>query len=278
MGWTAQRLLLAAAMTLSPLACTKTAPVDDGNTPVDPGIYIDRSSGPIDPSTITELEVQVHKGFTCAPAGVGSEMKVADVEGAPGEELLIKPAGTDCRFHLVYRAGNQESAVSTEAGGYLVAVAKRFADGVRVLCASEVAHHAGGTGALREVDSVPVRCWASASTSFSVSTLAVPPATDWAAWVRELKPHPTRTNAYVLEWAHDFTFQFFNMSDNGRPSTDGLYETVLVWSGTSLTPEPAAKTSARLNPYDGQVTQSWTPTPEEVSEFGGFIPFNGESP
>jgi hypothetical protein len=65
-------------------------------------------------------------------------------------------------------------------------------------------------------------------TSFSVSTLAVPPATDWAAWGREFKPHPTRANAYVLEWAYDFTFQFFNMSDNGRPSTDGLYETVLV--------------------------------------------------
>jgi hypothetical protein len=266
-------------MALPLLACPKQEPVGDGSTPeVDSGIYLDRPSGPIDPSTITELEVEVQRGFTCNPAAVGPAMKVADVEGAPGEELVIKPAGADCRFHLVHRTGEQESAVSAQGAGYLVAVARRFADGVRVICASEVEHHAGGTGALREVDSVPVRCWASASTSFSVSTVAVPPATDWAAWVRELKPHPTRANAYVLEWAHDFTFQFFNMSDKGRPSTDGLYETVLVWSGTSLTPEPAAKTGARLNPYDGQATRPWTPTPEEMSEFGSFIPFDGGSP
>lgn len=278
MGLTAQRHLLVAAMALSLLACTKSEPANDGNTPgTDEGIYIDRPSEPIDPSTITELEVKVQRGFTCSPAAVGAAMKVADVEDAPGEELIIKPAVLGCRFNLLHRTGAQESAVSAQSGGYLVAVARRFADGVRVICASEVNHHAVGTGALREVDSVPVRCWASASTSFTVSTEAVPPAADWAAWVRELKPHPTRANAYVLEWAHDFTFQFFNMSDNGRPSTDGLYETVLVWDGTSLTAEPEMKVSPRLNPYDGQATRPWTPTPEEVNELGGFIPFDGRT-
>ena len=188
------------------------------------------------------------------------------------------PASADCRFHLVYRAGGQVSALSSQGAGYLLVVAKRFDDGVRVVCASEVAHRAGASGAIREVETVPVRCWASATLSFTASTVSVPPTTEWAAWVRELKPHPTRAGAYVLVWAHDSTFQFFNMSDNGRPSTDGLYETVLEWSGTALTSEPATKASERLNPFDGAATQEWSPTPEERKEFEELMSSQGEGP
>lgn len=274
---TAPRLLLSAGMTLMLLACSKSEP-SGGDEPPGGGIYLDRPSAPVDPASITELPVEVNREFTCNMANVGKAMKVADVEGAPGEEVWIKPAGGSCLFHLIYREGSQEHALSSQASGYLLVVAKRFDDGVRLVCASEVNHRAGSTKVLRKVDTVPVRCWASTGLAFTSSVEAVPPDTEWAAWVRELKPHPTLPQAYVLQWAHDSTFQFFNQSDNGRPTTDGLFETVLAWSGTSLTAEPATQVSPLLNSYRGAASESWVPTAEEIDEFRSVIPFPEESP
>jgi hypothetical protein len=237
--------------------------------------FVDRQSGTPDLSSLVPTTAVVMRQFTCDDAVAAGSMPVADVAGAAGEQLVIKPAGSPCSFHLVHRAGTAESPLSSQPAGYLIASA-RLSGGVRVACASEEQHHAvAGTPNLFETDSVQARCWASSTTAFSASTVAVTAEADWAAWVKDVSPHATRVGAWTLTWVRDSTFQFGTMTDHGRPATDGVYETVLVWDGTALTAETAVKVSSVTNPFAGAPVTRWEPTPQDVSDLGGFIDFRG---
>lgn len=236
-------------------------------------LFIDRTSGVPDPASLSEPDVTVTRDFECDESDLGAGTAIAETAGAPGEELVIRRTSTPCTFDLLYAAGGPMSKLSPQPSGYLFAAAARFSDGVRVACASEISHH--GAATQRVADAVGVRCWASVTTAFTVSALAVAPAADSAAWVRSLAKHPTRPQAYVLGWARDFSFSVMNMGDRGRPATDGLYHTVLVWNGSSLVAEPATKVSPVTNPFASIPTTVWEPTAQDIRDTSGFIDFSG---
>jgi hypothetical protein len=250
------------------LGCPKSEQTDAGvpttalpdPVPRDNTVY--RADGP--PGPYSEPPLEVVREFTCRPENVPTETIFEDVEGTANEHLAIVPQGDLCNYQLVYKIDAQTSTLSTEPSGYVLGAATRFSDGARVVCSSALEHHEfGAQGRFRQIDRVPIRCWASSTTTFGAPLVAVAGSPDYAAWVRKLSPHPTRSGAYVLEWSHDFSFQFFNMSDNGRPATDGVYETVLTFDGTTLAAEPAVKTSDRTNPMAGGTYEPFTPSDEE---------------
>lgn len=244
----------------------------------DGGIPVFTTVGPLDPPATGELPVSPLRRFTCNAGAVSNAEPIADVAGTTDEALIIKPVGAPCAFDLVYRAGTNDSPLSVQPAAYLIAVSRRFVDGVRVACASEVIHTpTPGSATEREVGDVNIRCWASATTSFTATTLAVQGGSDWAAWARALEPSATQSGVYKLTWARDFTFQFLNMSDQGRPSTDGVYEVELTWNGTTLVAGPTVKVSSRTNPFAGAPPGEWIPTAQEVRELGGIIPFAPDS-
>ena len=229
--------------------------------------------GPNDPVRARGKAVTVDRHVSCDLSAVGSSLVVAPVDGDAGEQVVITPSGAGCSFNLSYQdALGARTPLSAEASGWLVTVASKFPDGTRVVCGSEARSHvvSGSTTDLI-IDTVPIRCWASASTLFTATVEVVAPSSQAAAWARELKPHPTQAGAYVLVWSRDFSFQFFNMSDNGRPSTDGVFESVLLWNGTTLVAQPAMLKSAITNPYSGK-TQPYTPTDDEVARFRAMEP------
>jgi hypothetical protein len=222
--------------------------------------------------------MELIRNFDCYTERVEAEAWLQDFEGAPGEALVIRPAGQPCSFHLVHLAGTVSSPLSSQPTGYLVTTARRFADGVRVVCASELrSSQVGRSSITRQVDDVSIRCWASATTSFQTTVMAVTAGPDWAAWVRSLEPSTTQSGVYVLTWARDFSFQFLNMGERGRPTTDGLYQTVLTWSGTSLIAGAATQTSTLSNPFSGTPITTWTPTADEVTRFSPYFEFEPDA-
>ena len=242
----------------------------------DPLFNVTQTVGPIDPPD-GGMELEVVREFECDEQRVGEEAWLQDLEGAPTEALVIRPAGTPCSFQLLHRSGAASSPISTQPTGYLLTEARRFADGVRVVCASEVeSSPVGASSVARRVDDVSIRCWASATTSFAVSTLAVQGGADWAPWVRTLTPSGLQSGAYILTWARDFSFQFFSMGERGRPPTDGLYETVLTWTGTTLTAGAPVQVSARSNPLAEVALDTWHPTRQEVDTLSPYMEFDPE--
>lgn len=263
-------VMLAASL----LGCPRTEPAPDGGAgggsggaggglqPAPDGLTIYRPDGGVVPE-YSERPVTPLREFRCRAELVTGETVIEEVEGAAGEAVAIVPTGPDCNYDLIYRAGTGTAPLSAQPSGYLFAGATRFPDGVRLVCASEL-HHAVSAG-IGTMDQVPIRCWASATTSGFAAAVAVEGSSEYAAWVRALKPHPMRSGAYVLEWTRDFSFQFLNMGDTGRPATDGVYETVLVWSGSTLTAEAPVKISDKTSPFDGTTVDPFTPTAEEAA-------------
>lgn len=277
------RSLQAAAVLIFLIGCTKTTMPEGtggGSGRVDPEIsFVDRTSGVPDPASISEAEVTVQRQFTCDPGAIAAVEPLVGVSGADGEDIVITPTKTPCAFDLHYRVDEARSPLSGAPMGYLLAAARKMPDGVRVVCASEIVHHAVPEPAgRREMDGVQIRCWASATTSFAVSALAVEGGEDWAAWVRDVEPDPAGSGAYLLTWVRDFSYQFFNLADRGRPATDGVFQTRLSWDGVALTVGPATRVGDKVNPFIGVPTNPWAPSADDVSKLGGFIDFDGVVP
>ena len=237
--------------------------------------FVDRTSTVPDPASLQPVAAKVERQFTCDMGAIGQEWLASSVQAAPNEQLVIRPAAAPCEFHLMFRAGTALSPLSREPAGYLMTAARRFPSGLRLVCASEESHHGvPNSTLLRETDGVSVRCWASVTTAFSGSIVAVAGGTDWAAWVTGVREHPSRPGAYVLTWVRDFTFQVATMTDVGRPATDGVYETTLTWDGVKLTAEPAVKVSSVTNVLASAPVTGWEPTPQDVRDLSGFIDFS----
>lgn len=263
----ARQALFIAVVAFS-LGCPSTSSTPDVDEKPKPSVYYQEAPPEADEN---EVPVTVVREFICDPEAVGSQMPVADTVGAPGEGVVIEPGAAPCSFTLVYQAGASRSVLSSAPSGFLLTAARKFSDGVRAVCASEVVHRDVGSGR-REVDEVLLHCWTSATASFTATTVAVKPDGAWAAWIHGLEPIPGRTGAFYALWARDFSFQFMNMSDQGRPETDGIYRTELFFDGGALTVGATTKVSSRTNPFAGTTARPWVPTPEDLEEFQRYGP------
>jgi hypothetical protein len=218
---------------------------------------------------------------------------VASVTGDPGAVVFIRPGGlalnvpgvpdgapwaADCKYQLLHRAPDgAETPLALTPSGFLFVAAFRTRGGADVVCVNDLRHSDGGGGE-RHLDAVVIACAARPpGGAFGPLTQVVVPDGAWAAWLRTLAERDGADGRLALRYVRDFSFQFMNMSDTGRPETDGVYELGLrLGADGSLTAEPGApaKVSARTNPLAEAPVEPWRPdrTDEgqlrEVFDFG----------
>jgi hypothetical protein len=221
---------------------------------------------------LDELSIEPVREFECLDVPGGTMVVDDALPGSPGSVLELLAIGGPCRFHLVHRdGGGRETQLSTTPGGYLLTAGAGGDDGSAIVCASNIAHRAIA-GSVHAIDAVTIECAARTGGRFGRLLPVVVPDGAWAAWPREVRA--AGGGRFVLRYARDFSFQFLNMSDRGRPPEDGLYEIELVATGDRLTAiAPAAMVDGRQNPLRDTEVVSWTPTSEEMEELAGLIDF-----
>jgi hypothetical protein len=230
---------------------------------------------------ITPVTVTMDRGFVCLDEGVGTELVIADVEGtapdsAVGDQVVIVSDG-DCLYDLVYRTNSEDIPLSDDPGGYILASAKRFTEpDATLICASDVLHLPGSEEPNeRLVQSVVVRCWArlGAAPFVALPDAVVPEgansgdSSEHAAWIDDVS---FLDGTYRVHWLRDFSFQFLNMSDVGRPATDGAYRTELSFDGSTLTAGATTQESGSVLGPPPE-TGEWTPGPDEKTMADGLF-------
>ncbi len=226
-----------------------------------------------------ELPANVVREFACTPEGVGDELVVGKVAGTIGDVVVIRPAVRDeCRYDLIYKAATGEEQVLSGGvhSGYLLTLAAAFPDGRAVVCTNDVRHSAVG-GSQRFMDEIVIVCTTRrAGSAWTPLRDVIVPDEQWAAWVRGLDQRDDGT--ITLRYTRDFSFQFMNLTDEGRPAEDGVYEVELLTTETGVTASDAVKLSDTTNPLkEGTLMKEWTPTAEEEEVMGEFVTF-GDGP
>jgi len=216
--------------------------------------------------------------FQCDPSAVGSELEVGDPEG-PGS-IVIRPAADACDYDLFYVDGSGEVQLNASAAGFLTASATQTDNGELVVCATRIDHHADPTAvlgpdddpalALHNMDDVFVECSRrDAFGSWSGPELVVTPGNDWAAWLQEVRIDDE--GSVHVDYTRDSTFQFLNLTNSGRPASDGVYSAVLD-GGLGVT----ATQTVRDDVHDGGEVDTWVPTEEERDALEDIIDFGDE--
>lgn len=263
-------------------APTDTGPIDTGGPEAQGDGHIQILDEPIPPPPPPgeELPVEVVRNFECLEQNVGAELVVAPVVGADGDVLAIRPSGVGgCQYNLVYKAA--DGTVTTlanaegQGSGYLFAAAVRQGD-TTIACSSNIHHRADGAGATRYVEAVTLECAArtSAGGRFGLLTPVVVPDTAWAAWIRTLEPDAAHAGTFRLRYVRDFTFHIFNLSDHGRPGSDGIYEVVLTLAGNVPKAGAPAKIADKTNPLAGNAFEAWNPSDADRAVMSEFIDFS----
>lgn len=233
----------------------------------DSGIPWVTNVGTISPGS-GDLPIEVVRSFVCEPPPA-AELEVLELDG---ERLLLQPTSlTPCSYLLVHRddAGVDELLTPTPSG-YLMAGLAR-ASGAAVACASNVIHTPEPGGPLngRVAQSVSITCFLEVNGVWSPGVEVVAPAPASAAWVVEVSAIPNMSGAFAVTWVRDSTFQFFNVSDLGRPPTDGVWSTPLAVTGTTLTPGTPTHVSpsVRLDATQAE----WEPGAPEHARYGELM-------
>ncbi len=155
-----------------------------------------------------------------------SALELAPVAG-DGGAVAIDPTAEACQFHLVHHEAGAEARLTDRPGGYLLAAG--VADGAaRVVCASRIEHRAApgpaaGAKTLRETLGVTLECARGEAGAFGPLQPVLPASPDWAPWIASIETLPAQPGRYRLTYERDFSFQFLNLTDAGRPATDGTY-------------------------------------------------------
>lgn len=236
---------------------------------------IEQPTGPVIEAG-EELPVTVSRGFECQAANAGERMVVAQVLGGDGATVQITPTDpASCQYALVYHEADGTPHTLSEAGsGYLFVAARKDGD-ITVVCASDIRHSAdparGSTG--RRTDAVPIQCAARQGGSWSALVDVVTP-TDAAAWIRGISADPETPGRYLVRYARDFSFNVLNMSDNGRPADDGIYEQAFDVGSAGVVVGTGTKVEDVSNPLAGGTFEKWEPSADDKAAMSDFIDFS----
>ncbi|MFO0668405.1 MAG: hypothetical protein U0235_02095 [Polyangiaceae bacterium] len=229
-------------------ACSSTVH-DDGPSATAPGTTLEAdasdtteaaSPAPTAPSPAPTSTVP--REFTCDATAVTADTQMVAYpfasDPAKSNTLLVRPSGAPCANHLVVTAPAPfgEHVVSTAPGMIALAHAAEVA-GALVVCLSNEKHSPSPSGEPndRYSDSVQIECASRDATgTWSTTVVAVPGDASFAAWAGNVIPVPGATDRVVVRWMRDSFFQFLHMVPDGRPATDGVYETELTISATGL--------------------------------------------
>gem|GEM_PF-6752843 len=254
------------------------APSPDGSTLIPPkedvSITIVEATGEIEHLPAgEELPANLVKTFDCLPEQVGDEMVMAKVKGQDGDQIVIRPSGTEaCHYDLIYRSvdGAEHVLSGTDASGYLFTITQQSAGGVILVCVNNIQHHPLD-GAVHEIDEVAIDCAARVNGTWTPLQPVVTPDGPWAAWIRTVTPDEIDSNRFRVTFAHDFSYQFMNLTDNGRPEDDGLYEVVLDVTSDGIKTNEAGMVAETQNPLAGDEFSEWNPTPQEEIDYAEFM-------
>ncbi len=199
------------------------------------------------------------RGFECVSYGVGARNTVATVRGSSGSTIeSIERA--PCSLDLVHVNSAGDLPLSPMPSGYLFSDAEVDSAGNTWICASAINHSPGPYPNVRVSDSVALTCWAILPNGNLATASVVAGDPEYAAWLGSIRS--TGPDTAVVTWVRDFSFQFLNMANGGRPATDGTYETSLQISAGSINVGATTKLSPSVAPPTSAPSQ-WTPTVDE---------------
>ncbi len=251
-------ILLAAALALAGCSSTPNPTTPDRGAPR-PDAGMGRLVSPV-------------REFRCRADAITKLTTVAKVEGSDAE-IAIKPDGVDCVYQLVYRSGQSEQVLSTQPSGYLIAAGSRVGDRT-IVCASRIDHSPDpqGSAGARLINSVTVECAAHRAGSWGpLLTVVNAPSAEWAAWVVGAAP-VADSASFELGYVRDFSFQFLNLANRGRPPTDGIYTTRFTLD-SAVAIESSVQTSTEVTPAKLVKQEPWEPSAEQKSRFGKYMGF-----
>ena len=155
-------------------------------------------------------------------------LQLSDIDGGSGV-VALRPAAEPCTFDLVYAEDDAEAVLSATPGGYLLSMGAE-ADAQRVVCASRIEHRVTDDGGQpdvtgdrvqRETTGVALQCAAWTDGAWGPLQTLIEPSLDWAPWV--LGVEARGEGAFRVRYDRDFSFQFMNLTQAGRPAEDGTY-------------------------------------------------------
>ena len=254
-------------------ACASSENKMECKSDVSVGISL-QSDSPDTPIVATKNQL-----FQCDPSVVGAELEIGDAAG-PGT-VVVRPAADACDYDLFYIDALGETQLNTSAAGFLTASAAQSEAGELVVCATRIDHHVDPSAvlgpnddealALHAMDQVALEC--SRRDSFGLWSgpeLIVSPGDAWAAWLQEVRVDDQ--GAVHVDYTRDSTFQFLNLTNNGRPAEDGVYSAVLTNDGLGV----ANTETVREDVHDGGEIERWEPTDEEQAALEDIIDFGDE--
>lgn len=171
--------------------------------------------------------------FTCDTTAVTGDTVLRALDAGAGT-LVLRPTGEPCRYHLLHRSSaGQEHILSHAPGMYFVVATLTLAssDGPMILmCATDLGHHAVDAASSSEhrvhraITGAVLVCSVQAGGHWSATRTLIDGGDAFAAWVYDVEAAPS--GQLLVRWVRDSTFEYLNLANTGRPSTDGVYETV----------------------------------------------------
>ena len=236
---------------------------------------------PEDPEPDSAL--QLDRTFDCFPEGVRDGAPVGQVAGLEGAFLSLRTASPTCQFDLVFHGSDGAQTVISDApDGYFFAAARRLPSGDVVACVTAIQHraHDAAEPAKRFIERTRIRCARQIGDDWMPMVDLISPDGPWAAWLdpetfgdSAAIPGDDGRGQFALLYARDFSFQFLNTVNTGRPGEDGMYRQDLDLSDGGLTAlgAPVRVGDISANVPTDEDASDWTPTEEEIAEFEAFV-------
>ncbi len=237
------------------------------------------------PAAIEELPVEVVRVFDCIPEGVGDRLGLTDLTGGPVGEIAIRPHDrAECQYHVYADVGGQEVRLSAVPSGYLFAQGHQVSD-LAIVCVNDIQHSRAPNGR-RTIDAVRIACAVATDGVFTALADVVAPATEpptdrrrpsaeggFAPWIRVIEAD---AEGWAMSYIRDSTFQFMNLSDNGRPAEDGVFRVEIRSSSpqSGIVVGATDKITSITNPASGAPAEPWVPSDEERLQLEGVVSFD----
>jgi hypothetical protein len=261
-------LLFGCAETSSPVSPEEEPVIDNGSFTIVKG-----KGGQAALQPGEELPATLQRTFNCRPDQVGQELLMATLEGSSKDRVVIRPSGGQaCHYDLIYLSENGDEHVISgkDASGYLFTRVLKTSTGVTVVCVNNIRHHPL-EGEIHEIDTVTIDCARRKQGSWTALRPMVTPDGEWAAWLRTFQEDASQSHPFRLTFTHDFSFQFMNLTDAGRPTEDGLYEVGFSVTDDGFDAEEPSLVSEFLNPVAGGKFVKWNPTEQEKIDYAEFM-------
>ena len=237
-----------------------------------------------------DIPLTAVKAFICSHDGSTADVFLGELLKMSGEkvsDLKLRASEVECKFRLVEGNGPNATLINSEPMAPALVEGRVFADSTAILCFSDVQHEQPeqvkndpSLPRVHLITGVVLACVGRVDGVWGEVASLMDTQETWAGWIKGLEPHPDDAGALVLTYARDFTFNFLNYANAGRPESDGTYQLVvrLAESGKVEADAAPIKISDKVAETDEVELGEYAPTAEEREEFGEFLAKEGDCP